>query len=112
MTPTTATKEPVSVVSSGLVVIPVFMRRVLSDAFVSAGVVAMVFAVLVSIDVRVREQMSALLTSGSFSGTGGDTWRQLGSTLVHSVMTQSIEHAPMTIFVVAGAVLLLCMVRS
>jgi len=110
MTPTTATKEPVSVVSSGLVVIPVFMRRVLSDAFVSAGVVAMVLAVLVSIDVRVREQMSTLLTSGA--GTGGDTWRQFGSTLVHAVMTQSIEHAPMTIFVVAGAVLLLCMVRS
>jgi hypothetical protein len=73
----------------------------------------MILAVLVSVDVRVREQMSALLSSGSLgSGAGGDTWHQLGSTLIDAVMTQSIEHAPMTIFVVVGAVLLFCMVRA
>ena len=88
-------------------------RRVFGDALVSAGVVAMVLAVLVSLDVRVREQVYAAMTSASgISGSGQGTWREVGSALVDSVMTQSREHAPMMIFAVVGVILLLCMVRA
>lgn len=89
------------------------MRRVFGDALVSAGVVAMVMAVIVSVDVRVREQIYAAVTSVSQASTpAGGSWRDVGSTLVDAVMTRSLEHAPMVIFAVVAVVLLLCMVRS
>ena len=89
------------------------MKRLIGDAFVSAGVLAAVLAVLVSIDVRVREAIYAMLTSPSSGTTAGSgTWGAVGSTLVDAVVRQSIDHAPMMVFVVVGAVLLLCMVRT
>ena len=89
------------------------MKRVFGDALISVGVVAMVLTVLVSVDVRVREQGDGMLNSATPRATvGGGAWREVGSTLVDAVMRQSIDHAPMMIFVVVAVVLLLFMVRT
>ena len=90
------------------------MRRACGDALVSAGVLAVVLAVLISVDVRVREQVRAALPSGSRSTLAG-MWAQLGeaaSAVLDAARSQSIEHAPMMIFVLVATVLLLCMVRT
>ena len=90
------------------------MRRAYGDALTSAGVLAVVLAVLISVDVRVREQVRAALPSASGSTLAG-IGAQLGdgaSAVLDAARTQSVEHAPMMVFVLVGAVLLLCMVRT
>ena len=73
----------------------------------------MVLAVLVSVDVRVREQFYALLNSASPAATLGDAaWRDVGSTLVEAITRQNLDHAPLMIFVVVAVGLLLAMVRA
>ena len=90
------------------------LRRACSDAFASAGVLAFVLAVLISIDVRVREQLRATFPAASPSELAGigTQLREVTSVVYDAARTQSIEHAPMLIFVVAGTVLLLCMLRA
>lgn len=89
-------------------------RRVCGDAFVSAGVLASVLGVLMSIDVRVREQVQSAVASASPRTVvdAGTQWRELTSALFDAAQTQSLEHAPLLIFVVVATVLLLVMART
>ncbi len=88
--------------------------HVCGDALVSVAVLAAVLLVLVSVDVRVREQLRAAfgattpVTFGELTTQIGDA----GAVLVEAAWTQSINHAPMMIFVVMASVLLLSLVRS
>lgn len=88
--------------------------RIGSDVLISAGVLAAVLLALVSIDVRVREQLGAAVsaTTPSTLTDAGTQVRELGSVLVDAAWTQSVEHAPMMIFVVVASVLLLSLVRT
>lgn len=90
------------------------LRRVCSDALASAGVLAFVLAVLISIDVRVREQLRAILPAASPSALAGigTQLHEVTSVVYDAARTQSIDHAPLMIFVVIGTILLLCMVRT
>lgn len=88
------------------------MRRVGGDALVSALVLGIVLVTLMSIDVRVREQVRTALTATSTVSDAGARLRDVGAVVIDAARTQSIEHAPMMIFVVAATVLLLFMVRT
>ena len=86
-------------------------RYLWSDAASTAGVLAFVLAVLVSIDERVREQMRLISAPDTMNGVGaqvGEVW----FAIYGAVRTQSIEHAPMMVFIVVATVLLLCMMRT
>ena len=89
------------------------MRRVLSDALISLAALVLLFTLLIAVDDRVRQRVSGFWApdSSAFSGAS----QQVGSfvTLTYEVVKdQSIAHAPMTIFTVAAAVLVIFMVRT
>lgn len=90
------------------------LRRACGDVAVSAGVLGLVLAVLMSVDLRVREQVRAAVTSASPTGVADvrTQLRDVASALFDAARTQSVEHAPMMIFIVAASVLLLWMVRT
>lgn len=88
--------------------------HVCSDALISVAVLAAVLLVLISVDVRVREQLRTAIGSTTPS-TLGDVVagvRDAGAILLAAAWTQSLDHAPMMIFVVVASVLLLSLVRS
>jgi hypothetical protein len=89
-------------------------RRAFGDTLVSAGVVAMVLAVIVSVDVRVREQLynAVATTSAPTARSGANALREVGSTIMDSVVAHTIDNAPLVIFGVVAIALLICMVRS
>jgi hypothetical protein len=90
------------------------VRRVYGDLLVSAGVLAAVLGVLVSIDVRVREQVHTALSAASPADVGdaGARLREVTLTLFEAARTQSIDHAPLVVFAIVAAVLLLALARS
>lgn len=90
------------------------MRRSVSDAVISGGVLLILVGVLAAIDPRVREHVGALIGQSS-PGTTRAASEQFGSlafTMLVAVRDQSIEHAPMTIFVVAAMALFITMIRT
>ena len=89
------------------------MRRVLSDALISLAALVLLCTLLIAVDDRVRQRVSGFWApdSSEFAGAG----QQVGSfvTLTYEVVKdQSIAHAPLTIFTVAAAVLVIFMVRT
>ena len=90
------------------------MRRVISDAVISGCVLLFLVAVLAAFDPRVREHIGMLVGQSTSIGSSG-AGRQVGSiawTMFVAVRDQSIDHAPMTIFVVAATVLFVTMFRT
>jgi hypothetical protein len=87
-------------------------RRVWSDALISVGVLLFVLITLISIDVRVREQMRTILGTTSTVQAAGSRIEEVGSVLFEAARTQSIDHGPMMIFVAAATALVLFMARS
>lgn len=87
------------------------MRGGLRDALISGGALVILAITLMSVDARVRDQVVSTARTTSVSEAGhrvGD----LGSTLLLAARDQTVEHAPLAIFVVAGAILFLFMVRT
>lgn len=87
-------------------------RRIWNDALISAGVVLFVLITLISVDVRVREQIQTVLGTTSTVQAAGGRIEEVGSVLFEAARTQSIDHGPMMIFIAAATVLVLFMVRS
>ena len=91
------------------------MRRVINDALISLGALVLLLVALVSIDDRVRERVTAMLSTPPSSAEIAGAGAQAGqiSTLVYkAARDQSVEHAPMVIFGVAATVLVLFMLRT
>jgi hypothetical protein len=89
------------------------MRRLLGDAVISLAALLLLFAVLLAVDDRIRERVSGVWAPDSSELAGAS--QQFGSfvTLTYEVVRdQSIQHAPMTIFTLAAAVLVIFMVRT
>ena len=82
------------------------------DALASAGVLGIVLVTLMSIDVRVREQVRNVVASSSHVGDTGGKIGEIGAVLFEAARTQSIDHGPMIIFIAAASVLVLFMVRT
>ena len=65
-----------------------------------------------SVDARVRDRFSNVLSGGDGLSPWGDRVSDLGSALASAVRHQSVENAPLLIFTTVGVVLFLFMVRS
>jgi hypothetical protein len=90
-------------------------RRAIGDALMSMGALIVLLGMLAAFDDRVREQLSLRMSPGQPTAQiaqAGATVRSLSSVFIEAVRDQSIEHAPMVIFVGAGALLLLFMLRT
>ena len=90
------------------------MRRLLSDAMISGLVVLLLTAGLVAIDPRVREHATSFVTTSAPSSArgAGSQLADVTSAIVIAARDQSIDHAPMMIFVVVATVLFVAMFRS
>jgi hypothetical protein len=88
-------------------------RPALGDAAISIGALALLLIVLVSMDQRVRGLLA--LDSGRPSAevvAAGWRARQVAFTILEVVRDQSLDHAPLMIFVLAATVLTLFMLRT
>ena len=88
------------------------MKFGLRQTAISGGVFALLLLTLISLDDRVRERATELV-----SGAGNVTsWTgrvsMFTDALADSAKYQSIEHAPLLVFATVGAVLFLFMVRT
>jgi hypothetical protein len=88
------------------------MRRVFGDAVISFGAVLALLVMLVSVDPRVRYQLSS-----AWSGTGAATsvskdLVEISSVLLQSLQDHGIANAPLMIFALAATVLVLFMLRT
>ena len=90
------------------------MRRAFGDALVSAGALAVLLLVLTAVDDRVREQISLRFSARPAAELAnvGERVRDLTSVVVEVARDQSIEHAPLLIFVLAATVLVMFMLRT
>lgn len=91
------------------------MRRAFGDALVSMGALGAVLAALVAVDGRVREQLSLRFSGSSASSeleNVGSGARELVGVVVQVAKDQSLDHAPLMIFVLAASVLVLFMLRT
>lgn len=92
----------------------VALRRVLGDTLISVAALLILLAALVSIDDRVRDRVTGLMRGDTASSELMTLRYQVGSAasaLVVAAKEQSIEHAPLVIFCVAGTALVLFMLR-
>jgi hypothetical protein len=87
------------------------MKRGVGDALLSLAALVTLIVVLVSFDERVRDY-AWRFTSTTTIAEARSGLRDVGSVMVDAVREQTLDHAPMTIFVVAGGMLFLFMVRS
>ena len=78
----------------------------------SAAVFAAVLLVLVSVDERVRDRFSALVSGDHSLSPWGDRAGDLGGALISAVRYQSLENAPLLVFAAAGAVLFAFMLKT
>jgi hypothetical protein len=91
------------------------MRRVISDGLISLGALALLLIALVSIDGKLRERVTDVLTSppGSVEIAGfGDQVARVSAVVYLSARDQSVEHAPLVIFGAVATVLVLFMLRT
>jgi hypothetical protein len=70
-----------------------------------------VLIALTSVDARVRERVSDVVTGGDGLTPWGDRLTDLGTALTSAVRHQSIENAPLLIFAAVGAVLFVFMLK-
>src|SRR5689334_5024399 len=90
-------------------------KRAFGDALISVGTLVVLLAILASFDPRVREQLSWRMNPSRAPeqvAQAGSTARALLAVVFDAMRAQSIDHAPLVIFVLAGVVLLLVMQRT
>ena len=92
------------------------IRRAFGDVLISAGALVALISLLAAFDGRVREQISLRIGSGAGASAqvaeASAALRDLTTLVVDAVRDQSIEHAPLVIFVLAATVLVLFMLRT
>jgi hypothetical protein len=88
------------------------MKMGTRQAIVSAAVFAALLLMLVSLDPRVRDRFSELVSRGDSPSSLGARAADLGDVLASAVRHQSIENAPLLIFASVGAVLVVFMLKT
>jgi hypothetical protein len=78
----------------------------------SAAVFGAVLLMLVSIDDRVRDRFSDLMSGGNSLTPWGDRAGDLVNALMSAIRYQSIDNAPMLVFAAVGAILVAFMLRT
>jgi hypothetical protein len=90
------------------------VRRALEDGLITAAGVLMLLAVLVSVDQRVRERLTDVLRPGNPTAEIANMSSKASKTaaiLATAIKDQSIDQAPLVVFVAAGGGLFLAMLR-
>jgi hypothetical protein len=87
------------------------MRRAFGDAMISIGAVVLLLMMLISIDPRVREQVSGVVSTGPVASISSQM-REITSVVVSAARDHSIDQAPLMIFALAATVLVLFMLRT
>ena len=89
------------------------MRRGWRDAVMSAGALAVILLILVSFDGRVREQVQLRLSSPSaVVSEASHGLKSLLSVIMDALREQSLDRAPLLIFVFGAVMLLLFMLKT
>jgi hypothetical protein len=79
---------------------------------ISAAVFGAVLVGVMSVDARVREHFERLVWGGDGVSSWGQRAGELGNALVAAFRHQSLENAPLMVFAVVGAVLVLFMLKT
>jgi len=90
------------------------VRRAFGDALISVAALVILLAVLVAVDGRVRDQVVGMVSHDAWSSDASRVQAQLRSVtsvILRTAKDQSIDHAPLVVFVVAGTALVLAMLR-
>ena len=87
------------------------MRPKASDVLITLGALAVLVTALVALDKRVRDHIAVWLSGASLTDTG-TRLTDLGSVMLTALRDQSIEHAPLAVFVTAAVVLVVFMLRT
>jgi hypothetical protein len=90
------------------------MRRFLSESVGTFVCFAAVLGALVLVDQHVRDQASLLISDATSSSAAAWEVRAeaLGSAIMQAARDQSLGHAPLLIFSVVAAVLVIFMLRT
>ena len=88
------------------------MKLGVREAVVSPAVFGVILLMLVSVDERVRDRFTTLVSGGDGIAPWTARLADLGDALLSAVRSQSIENAPLLVFATVGVVLVLFMVRS
>ena len=90
------------------------MRRVFGDAMISLSALLLLLLTLVTIDPRVRAQMSEIWGSPSSSAVISirSQVREVSTVVLTAARDHSIDNAPLMIFALAATVLVLFMLRT
>jgi hypothetical protein len=88
-------------------------RHVVGDTLISASTLTALLLALVAIDDRVREQIALRVSAGPGAQIAdvGARVRDVAAIVAVAARDQSIEHAPLVMFVLAATVLVLFMLR-
>jgi hypothetical protein len=90
------------------------MRRAFREALMSAGTMVILLLVLVAADDRVRDQFSRHVVARPSVelASAGRQLREVTTVIAQAARDQSLGHAPLLIFTLAAAVLVLFMLRT
>lgn len=94
---------------------PLVRKRAFGEALISVGSLGALIAMLAAFDPRVRQQIALRISAGQPAAQVADaeaTVRNLASVVFIAAREQSIEHAPLVIFVLLATVLFLFMLRT
>jgi len=89
------------------------VQRVFKDALISGAALIILLIALVAIDQRVRDRVEAAVQGDLSSDVRSATSMasEVASVIAIAARDQSIDHAPMVMFVFAATVLVLGMLR-
>ena len=90
------------------------MRRQLREVVLSVGAVVLLLLLLTAMDDRVRDQVSLRVVAHPAVelASAGRQARDLTTVIAEAARYQTIGHAPLLIFTMAAAVLMLFMLRT
>jgi hypothetical protein len=88
------------------------MKLGVREAIVSPVVFGVILLMLASVDDRVKERFTTLVSGGDGVGPWGDRLADLGDALLSALRYQSIENAPLVVFATVGVMLVFFMVKS
>lgn len=86
-------------------------RMGIREGAVSAIVFSAILFALISMDPRVKTQVTESLRSGN-AWSWGDRFGEIGSALMTAARDKSLDNAPLLVFATVGAVLTVFMLRS
>lgn len=88
------------------------MRRVFGDAMISLCAVLALLLMLVSVDPRVRYQVTSLWGGSGPATSIGQDLGEVSTVLLSAIQDHGIANAPLMIFALAATVLVLFMLRT